>query len=82
MRFLDNKAIPVRLFILQDPSDNPIYVEAILFGDPKSHYTFILDLQERHKPFSTGLAYRLRMFISWVPNPTNIDQFVSRSSRL
>lgn len=76
LRRVDHKAILERWFIHHDPSNDPIHVESAAYSDPKSRYTFMLDLNPEKNPIPQGLAMLLRQLISWIPEPQGIYPFV------
>ncbi|KAI0517611.1 hypothetical protein F5B22DRAFT_603507 [Xylaria bambusicola] len=75
-RRVDHTAGLDRMFIHGDPADDPIYANHAAFSDPKSYYTFMLNLHPTQNSYQQGINAILLQLISWIPEPNRSDRFV------
>lgn len=73
---VDHKAMLDRWLVHHIAATDPIYTFQPVFSDPKSYYTFMLDLHPDENPYQEGIAALLLQLISWIPEPARKDQFV------
>ena len=80
MRLIDHKAMLDRWFVLEDPDEEPIYIECAASNDPKAYYTLILNEHPEQNQVLKGLPMLLRQLISWIPLFLLIQTLTSRIS--